>query len=166
MKSIRYGLKFEDIQGCYQVIQASMYVNFWHSFRASEGTVYTVPYISRPIVVRQLLRHWEENEATSVQATSTTEWKVKYVGFDGVDAYFQANSIRTVHNGHPSGYIEWDVTLTADNWRHGDENHGVILSASNELVNGTDLRFYSRENDENLRPYMTVVCQNAPAKLR
>ena len=161
-------IKFEDIQGCYQVIRANIYVHFWYSARPSYETIYTVPYISRPIEVRQLLRHWEENEATSVKATSTTEWKVKYVGFDGVDAYSQVNSIRTVHNGRPSGYIEWDVTSAADNWRHGDENHGVILSASNELVNGTDMRFYSRKNDvlEDRRPYMTVVCQNAPAKLR
>ena len=159
-------IKFEDIQGCYQVIRAHMYVYFWYADRASGETVYTVPYVSRPIEVRQLLRQWNENAATSVKATSSTEWNAKYVGFDGVDAYSQVNSIQTVRNGRPHGYIEWDVTLAADNWRHGDENDGVILSASNELVNGTDLRFYSRENDENLRPYMTVVCQNAPAKLK
>lgn len=155
-------MKFEDFPSsqCSQVVRAHMYVSYWYAHKDSGSTIYQVPFISRPIQVRQLLRHWDEKEATSIQATSTTEWNVKYVGFDGVDADIGVNDVQTVHNERPRGFLEWDITLAAENWSHGDANHGVILSASNELAVGRDIRLYSRENEQNLRPYMTVVCQN------
>ena len=146
-------IKFEDIPQCGQVVRANMYVNY---LITSGG----VPFISRPIEVRRLLKRWEETVATSVKRTTTEDWGVVYVGFDGIDATLQANSVETVHNGREvGGYLEWDVTLAATNWAHGNDNHGVILSASNDLDDGNDLRFRSRENGQ-LRPYMTVVCQN------
>ena len=116
-------IKFKDIPQCDQVVRANMYVNYWTT---SGG----VPFMSRPIEVRRLLKRWEETVATSVRRTTTEDWGVVYVGFDGVDATLQANSVETVHNGREvGGYLEWDVTLAATNWAHVDANHGVILSA-------------------------------------
>jgi hypothetical protein len=63
--------------------------------------------------------------------------------------------IVTIFTGRPSGYVEFDITEAAGNWKAGEPNYGVVLSAVNEDVCGRDTRFYSHRHSE-YQPFMAV----------
>ena len=42
--------------------------------------------------------------------------------------------IVTIFTGRPSGYVEFDSTEAALNWKAGEPNYGVMLLAVNEDV--------------------------------
>ena len=66
--------------------------------------------------------------------------------------------IVTTFTGRPSGYIQFDITEAAHNWKAGEPNYGVVLLAVNEDVHGResrDTRFYSHRHGEH-QPFMTV----------
>ena len=56
--------------------------------------------------------------------------------------------------------MEFDITQAAKNWLSGQPNYGVVISATNEEIQGREARFYSREHgsDWRLHPIMSVLC--------
>ena len=154
-------LKFEDIPSvqCVCVRRAEMHIYYWYGHKASFQTEQEAPYIPRPLVVRQVLKSWSETEATRYNRLRNIRWSMPYLGLDGTDASSCAEDVQIVNRTMSSGYIVWEITNIARNWRRGEANNGVILSASNENEVGRDIRFYSRERQSS-RPYMTVECSN------
>jgi len=71
-------------------------------------------------------------------------------------------STETVHRiceGNSSHWTAWDVTVMAREWAAGSlDNNGVILWATNEAVNGRDIRFAAREAaNATIRPVLRVA---------
>lgn len=60
-----------------------------------------------------------------------------------------------IFTGRPSGYIEFDITEAAHNWKAGQPNYGVVILAVNEDIPGRDTSFYSHRHSEH-QPFMTV----------
>ena len=60
--------------------------------------------------------------------------------------------------GRPLGYVEFDITEAARNWKAGEPNCGVVLLAVNEDVGGSEIRFYShRHTNPEYHPFMTCT---------
>ncbi len=47
-----------------------------------------------------------------------------------------------------NGYMEFDITAAVQNWQSGDPNHGLLIWATNELEEGRDIRFASKESSD------------------
>ena len=151
-------VKFEDIpSNCKGIQWAKMYLYFWYSHKASFRSVNDVPYIIRPLEVRQVKKSWQENQATRDNRLSGVPWSTPYLNIAGSDARKRPLDTVTVFTGRPSGYMEFDITKAARKWLSGQSNNGVVISASNEDVLGREARFYSRERTSN-RPIMSVLC--------
>lgn len=136
-------LKFEDLPStCREVISAEMHVHYWYGHKPS---FMQVPWTPRPIQARQVLRGWNESEATARNRLYSTRWNQPYLSF-GNDAKSSPDDFRTISNSTSSSYISWDITPTAKNWLMGAANHGILLSASNEDQVGRDIRFYGRKH--------------------
>ncbi len=151
-------IKFEDIpQKCKKIKSATMNVYYWYAHKASWMTNAQVPFISRPIEVRQVLKSWKESEATSSRRFNGASWSQPYLGLDGTDAKSFIDDTQTVSKATSRGFITWDITTTASNWIAGEQNYGVVMSVSNEDTIGRDIRFYSRERSSN-KPYLSVLC--------
>jgi hypothetical protein len=161
---IRTLVRFDDIpSNCTTIHWAKMYLYFfcysrWH---ISFDTVPTLlvnreaPYIPRPLQVHQVKEPWKESQATSDYRLSGVPWSKPYLGLDGSDAMEHPMNIVTIFTGRPFGYVEFDITEAALNWKAGEPNYGVVLSAVNEDVCGCDTRFYSHRHSEH-QPFMTV----------
>lgn len=154
-------VKFENIPyACKSVLWAKMYLYFWYSHKASFRSDQSVPYIPRPLQVNQIRKYWKENTATRYNSEPGVKWSVPYLGLGGSDAVASVLDVVTVYTGRPSGYMEFDITQAAKNWRSGQPNYGVVISATNEQKFGREARFYSRErgNDWRTHPMMSVLC--------
>ena len=119
--------------------------------------------IARPLAVHQVNAQWLENVATSVKRLALDNWFLPYLALNGVDAASIAQDTVTWFPGQPSGYMEFDIIGAATNWKQGTAtNYGLLVWATNESVDGRDLRFYSRRHIENscpaTTPFMTVLC--------
>ena len=151
-------VKFEDIpSNCKSIKWAKMYLYFWYSHKASFRSVSEVPYIPRPLEVRQVKKSWEENQATRDNRLIGVPWNSAYLDTTGSDTKKHPLDTVTIFTGRPAGYIEFDVTKAARRWLSGQSNNGVLISASNENDLGREARFYSRERATN-RPLMAVLC--------
>ena len=149
-------VKFEDIpSNCTAIHWAKMYLYFWYSHKASFNTISEAPYIPRPLQVHQVKEPWKESQATREYRLSGVSWSKPYLGLDESDAMEHPVDIVTIFTGRPSGYIEFDITEAARNWKAGEPNYGVVLLAVNEDVYGRDTRFYSHRHSEH-QPFMTV----------
>ena len=154
-------VKFEDIlNACKSIQWAKMYLYFWYSHKASGSSDEDVPYIPRPLQVNQIIKYWNENTATRDNSQHGVQWNTSYLGLDGSDAIASALDVVTVYTGRPAGHMEFDITQAAKNWLSGQPNYGVVISATNEQVQGREARFYSRErgNDWCVHPIMSVLC--------
>ena len=109
-------------------------------------------------MVHQVKKAWNETQATKTLRLSGEKWSKAYLALDGTDAvsYSQGEGV-VIYPGHPSRYVEFDVTDAARNWLAGDSNYGLLLWATNEDEEGRDLRFYSKEQSSN-KPHMTLAC--------
>ena len=116
--------------------------------------------------VHQVKKPWNESQATrdyrlsKVYGTDGAEavgvpWSKPYLDLDGSDAMEHPMDIVTIFTGRPSGYVEFDITEAALNWKAGEPNYGVVLLAVNEDVHRRDTRFYSHRHSEH-QPFMTV----------
>ena len=152
-------VKFDNMPSSCTNIQcmqwAKMYLYYWYSHKASFDTVSEAPYIPRPLQVNQVKEPWREKQATRDNRLSGVPWNKPYLGLDGSDAMDHQTDIVTIFTGRPSGYIEFDITETARNWKEGQPNYGVVVSVVNEDVCGRDTRFYSHRHSE-YQPLMTV----------
>ena len=154
-------VKFEDIpSNCKSIQWAKMYLYFWYSHKASFMSDEEVPYIPRPLQVNQIRKYWNENTATRDYRQSGVKWSIPYLGLDGSDANASVLDVVTVYTGRPAGHMEFDITQAAKNWLSGQPNYGVVISATNEQIQGREARFYSREhgNDWRVHPIMSVLC--------
>ena len=81
-------------------------------------------------------------------------------GWLGWHAVASVLDVVTVYTGRPSGYMEFDITQAAKNWRSGQPNYRVGISVTNEQIFGREARFYSHErgNDWRIHPMMSVLC--------
>ena len=149
-------VKFEDIpSSCTNIQWAKMYLYYWYSHKASFQTVSRAPYIPRPLQVHQVKEAWQESQATRDHRLSGVPWSSPYLGLDGSDAMENPLDIVTIFTGRPSGYVEFDITEAARNWKLGQPNYGVVILSINEDVCGRDTRFYSHRHSEH-QPFMTV----------
>ena len=57
------------------------------------------------------------------------------------------------------GYIAFDITPIAQAWVTGNQNHGVMLRATNESIAGQSPIFVADEGPVAQRPYLDVVYQ-------
>ena len=160
--SLKHSLvKFKDIPNACKSIQwAKMYLYFWYSHKASFVSDEDVPYIPRPLQVNQIIKYWNENTATRDNSQPGVNWNTSYLGLDGSDAIASALDVVTVYTGRPAGHMEFDITQAAKNWLSGQPNYGVVISATNEQIQGREARFYSHErgNDWRVHPIMSVLC--------
>lgn len=144
-------------EGCQRVLEAKMYMYFYGT------SIFASPQsqdIARRFLVHQMKREWKEGEATSAQPKTGSRWNNPYVAIDDVDAASTpTRSAITVLPTQTGSYVEFDITSAAQNWKDGDPNYGLLIWATNEDVDGTDFRFYSREAASN-KPYMRVKCVN------
>ena len=151
-------LKFEDIpSSCEQVISAHMYLYYWYAHKASWQTEQQAPFIPRPLQVRQVLKSWTENQATRYNRFHSAPWSTSYLGLDDTDAKSYVDDTLTISNRDSPGYVKWNITYAARNWKNGQNNYGVIISASNENTFGRSIRFRSREY-VGRKPYVDVLC--------
>ena len=66
-------------------------------------------------------------------------------------------AVVSIFKGRPSGYIEFDITEAAHNWKAGQPNYGVMISAVNEVERKLSTWFFShRHNEHRYHPFMTV----------
>ena len=154
-------VRFEDIpHTCKSIQRAKMYLYFWYSHKASFMSDAEVPYIPRPLQVNQIKKYWNESTATRDSSQPGVQWNTTYLGLDGSDAVASALDVVTVYTGRPAGQMEFDITQAAKNWLSGQPNYGVVISATNEEIQGREARFYSRERkgDWRVHPRMTVLC--------
>ena len=151
-------VKFEDIPSdCTNIKWAKMYLYFWYSHKASFRSDSDVPYIPRPLQVRQVKKSWLENQATRDNRLTGVRWKSEYLDITGPDAKKRPLDTVTIFTGRPGGYIEFDITKAARSWISGQKNNGLVISAENEDVFGREARFYSRERITD-PPRMSVLC--------
>jgi len=115
--------------------------------------------IDRTIQVHRMLVPWVEHQATSKFASFNVQWSTVHVGLNDIDAETEAlDSGLWVCQDY--GWNTFDVTDAVKSWvADADSNYGLLVWATNENQSGMDMRFYSREHDEDetLRPKLTVV---------
>ncbi len=155
----RFLIEFENLpsRGCKFVKWAKMYVYFWYAHKASWQSVQSVPYIERDLAVHQVKKPWKEYEVTSINSQSGAPWSQPYLALDDSDAATYSQDTVTIFTGRPAGYVEFDITEAMRNWKNGQPNYGLLVWATNEDVDGRDLRFYSRNNNGN-NPQVKVLC--------
>ena len=153
-------LKFEDIpSSCEEVVTATMHVHYWYAHKASFYSESQVPWIPRPIEARQVLKSWSEAQATRNVRLISTPWSAPYLDVNNVDASSSILDTQTISRNTTAHYISWNITLSAQNWRGGQPNNGILLSAANEDVFGREIRFYSRERPQDEVPYLEIFCR-------
>ncbi len=151
-------VQFEDLPSqCKSIKWAKMYLYFHYAHKASWQSVDVVPYIERGLAVHQVKKPWREEEVTSSHRDSGTLWSQPYLALDDTDAATYSQDAVTIFTGRPAGYVEFDITEAMRNWKDGQPNYGLLVWATNEDVEGRDLRFYSRDNTEN-KPLIRVLC--------
>ena len=58
------------------------------------------------------------------------------------------------------GFIEFDIANIVESWDQGSPNHGLVVRATNENVDGTVIKFYS-DHDSGVpaqNAYIDVTC--------
>lgn len=155
-------LKFEDIpESCKYVEKAEVVVYYFAAHRARWQNDMSAPFVFRQIQVRQVLKDWKEAEATQKYRMGDVKWKKQYLEYNDTDAATDADDSLTLFPDTPFGYVKLDITPTAQRWFAGEDNFGVILSVVYEFARGREIRFYSREREdesEEVKPYLSIKC--------
>ena len=125
-------------------------------------TVDQVPYIPRILQVHQVMKPWNEAQATSAYRETNVKWSSPYLHFgvdDTHDASFHALDSVLIHTYRPSGWVEFDITTATNLWKAGQPNYGVVVWATNEDTPGRDLRFASKSaSDTSTHAFVNVLC--------
>jgi hypothetical protein len=119
--------------------------------------------------VAAVMMPWNEGQVTTTIAETGAPWPVNASNPDFLHnpAVVQQSTetVHTVCEGDRPHWSSWDVTAMAREWAAGSlGNNGVILWATNEEVNGRDLRFAARETtNATIRPVLQGVrCGDRP----
>jgi cell division septation protein DedD len=113
--------------------------------------------------VAAVMMPWNEGQVTTTIAETGAPWPVNASNPDFLHnpAVVQQSTetVHTVCEGDRPHWSSWDVTVMAREWAAGSlGNNGVILWATNEAVNGRDLRFAARETtNATIRPVLQVA---------
>ena len=150
----RFLVQFDDIPvNCSDLISAKMHVYFlWGQ---------SSPLSPRTLQVHQIIPSWIETQVSTLyRLTSPSQipWSQPYLGLDDKDAVWYSQSSLTIYPRLLSGYVSFDVTEAARNWKQGDPNNGLLVWATNEDISGSDLRFASRRYGATTLPYLNVLC--------
>ena len=143
-----------------QIASAILRVYF---YAATKPSFVTEPGIDRVVEVHRVLIPWDEDEATKTVAQAGESWGTPWLGLDDTDAQ-SAPLTSTLWEIDDYGWKSFDVTSAAAAWyATPNQNHGLLLRATNEDDTGRDMRFYSREHgDAGLRPQLVVVYEPIP----
>eukprot|EP00731_Ephydatia_muelleri_P012430 Em0006g1324a len=105
-----------------------------------------------------ILYKLEDAQDVFLEGDTNTMNSIDHAALNG-DAADYTQDTYTVFPGLPQGYVEFDMTEAARNWKDGAANNGLLVWATNENEAGTDLRFYSRRHiDATKRPFVNVLC--------
>ncbi|KAK3748792.1 hypothetical protein QZH41_004948 [Actinostola sp. cb2023] len=157
-------IQFESITSnqcpLHKVRWAKMYIYFQYAHKASWHSVSQTPYISRPIQVHRVKKSWKESEATSSRRMNGQNWTQAYLDLNNNDAEATPQAFQTtIYTIRPKGFVEFDVTRAVKSWVSGQPNHGLLFWATDENVEGRDVRFASNaEQDLAKRPFLHVMC--------
>ncbi len=151
------------------VVNAQLKLRYYAAVRPTGSTD---PWVDRWVQAHQLLRHWKELEADSLKRLSGVNWLAPRgkigPGSDSLtaDANGQFESTTLFVQSEISTlpiWKSWNLTNLTQKWVKVSgpgsfPSYGVILWATNENVNGYDLRFYSSEATNSAdRPYLEVI---------
>ena len=65
----------------------------------------------------------------------------------------------TIFPYRPRGFVEFDVTDAVRNWGSEVPNNGLLIRATNELIDGRDIRFASNASpDSDKHAFILVRC--------
>ena len=153
-------LRFEDIPNdCKTINFAMMYIYYSYSHKASWQSVTQSPFISRTIQAHRVLKYWNETQATYAIRNGSDMWHTPYLGLDDTDANDCPTGHTTIHTLRPSGFVEIEVTSAVRDWKAGKPNYGLLIWATNEVINGRDTRFFSKSySDSSKHSYVLVNC--------
>ncbi len=122
------------------VINAQMKLKYYKAVRVG-----STAWVDRWVQVHQLLKSWDESQATRYVRLTGVSWNAQYVGLDDSDAKSEAESMVLIQQDYPK-WKSWELTGLTQKWLDGTaSNHGVLLWATNEDTDGYDLRFRASE---------------------
>src|SRR3989344_4730292 len=129
---------------------ATLKINYNYCHGSSDGTG---PAID--VYVHEVLKAWNENQATQYMRTATEAWSTSYLNL-GVDAKPAAETV--VNIGTTNGLKFFDLTALTNRWINKESNNnGVLLWTPDENTGFCDRRFDSREySDTARRPVLSV----------
>lgn len=140
---------------------AKMYVYFEYAHKWSSQTIHDAPYTSRPVQVHRVKKKWKEAEATSNQRLNGVNWGSQWLDCNNnVDAEaIPQEPPTTIYARRPKGFVEFDITRAVKRWIQYGNNNGLLLRATDDNVDGRDLRFFSNyENDAKKHAFVNVMC--------
>ncbi len=148
-------IKFEKIpKSCELVVNAEMYVYYKESHIWPPRKM---PFNTKSIELRQVLKSWTETEATSFKRHRKQNWATLNLQLNDTDARSHIESFHNITENTLPGYISFDITGMTQRWITGEENHGVLLSLADEKRAERRVRLHSREVTEG-KPYLRVKC--------
>ena len=139
---------------------AKMYLYYEYAHKASYKTIEEVPFIPRFLEVHLVKKTWNEAQTTSTKRLGGAIWSTPYLGLDNTDAAAtpQPGQV-TIFPYRPSGFVEFDVTDAVKRWGNGVPNNGLLIRATNEHVDGRDIRFASNASpDSSKHAFILVRC--------
>ena len=153
-------VQFDDLPtGCSEIKWAKVYIEYWFSYKDSSMTVQQVPFIVRTLQVHKIKKEWSETEATRVYRKSNEVWSAPFLALDGTDAASRVEDTVKIFTGRPvQQYIEFDITEASREWKSQGNNYGVLIRATNEIEDGREVRFASREHTTRGKPFVNVLC--------
>ena len=152
-------IQFQDIPAnCRHIHQAKMYVHFAYCHKASWLTPQQVPFITRKIQVHCVKKPWVQNEVTSAYRQNGVRWSRPWLALDGTDADPDPQDSVVLSKDRPKdNFLEFDITKAARSWSAGLSNYGLLIWATNEDVEGRDVRFSSMGSQN--APFVLVKCE-------
>ena len=99
-------LQFEDLpSNCTEMHWATMYLYYVYSHKASFYTVQQAPFISRNIQVHEVLKEWEESQATKTFWKTGVPWSQQYLDLNGGDARKEVLDSVTIYTNRPEALL-------------------------------------------------------------
>ena len=86
-------------------MNATMHVYYWYGHKPSLYSELQAPWIPRPIEARQVLKSWNETQATRDTRLTGTPWTPYYMNLSNVDARSNADDTQTIDERTARGYI-------------------------------------------------------------
>ena len=82
-----------------------MYLYYVYSHKASFYTVQQAPFISRNIQVHEVLKEWEESQATKTFWKTGVPWSQQYLDLNGGDARKEVLDSVTICTNRPEALL-------------------------------------------------------------